>query len=1528
MSKIKWLWPGLVLFLLVVIQPSLVHAATVTQTPSDAVGVSSFVSGSNWSDGLAPSVGSDYVSATTLRTPPVSGSYVFAGNSLTLNNHGSLVFKGAGTNNIITVSNLTLNTGSAIVNAMSTPFTLAGSIFLGGSNIANLQVTSPNAGYVVSAKIWGVGGLSFTTTYATSSANSVTLASENLYSGGTTIGANCNVVGAWDGAFGVGDVTVNGGQLTLQGGVANNYIGNAADLILVTGLAPGAVNLNFNGTDGVGGVSLDGGATFLANGLYTVSQLNALYGSNVFTGTGQLAINAPTLVSQTNNDALNFSSFTSGSNWANGQAPSSASDYITSRTLRTPAASGGTYTFGGRSLTICNNGTLIHKGTGTADTIVVHHLVLETGAYINNLVSGSFTLSGNIVIFDGDTGNMQVTPPYPGYVVSAQITGGGALSFTTSSTTQSTSAVTLSSSNTYTGGTVIGANAYVIGAAAGAFGTGDVTVNGGKLTVQDGSGSNYIADSGRLIVAQGLATNAINLNFSGSDQIAGLSLDGGGTFLANGTYTVGQMNTLYGSTVFTGSGQLQVFALQVVNQTTTDAYGYSSFLSGTNWSNGLAPSPLYDYISSATLRTPAASGSYTFGGNSLTLNSNGALCYKGTATTDVITVNSLTLNTGSVVTNKAANSFTLAGDINLPASNVGTLQVTSSNAGYVVTAQIGGAGTLGFTNVYSSQSPYPVTLAASNTHSGGTVVGPYTYVIGGCDGAFGTGNVTVNGGMLVLQGGVSNNYIADSAKLILASGLASGAVNLSFSGTEALGGISLNSGTSYLAEGNYTVSQLNSLYGTNVFAGTGTLAVNATRLATIGGYVTQDIAKLQQTLKASPPTPLSRDLAYAALDYLLQSRDYAGAQSTLAYLFALQNMNPASSGYGQVPWQQNHPEIQDANAIQFTSLALGPIFLNYASGFTADFQASSIANLQAAVSAIWEESVDVSYTNIYLARAVNLILIGEYLCDPVTVNAGEACLDQWIEFTRNNGISEFGSAVYGAVQSNAACTLFNNVRDAGIRAKAQTILDYLWVDHEANYFAPAQELSGPSSRTYSFLGHDYNLNGDYYLLGLQPTAPPAVGDLSGDSMNWVNGVWGKYSPAPWISALANISERVVSQKWGLRPGQTRYNYITANYTLGSSSSYYGPQDRQVALRLASTKKLPIISVVPDAFDSPYGNVWVGEGSGHVKLCHLAYGLCTVQEKGALLELLDLAPGINAAVSSGTAVTSAATDVILPYLADALYVNGQPVVWGSGTVPISSQTTVGVLEGTTGVAIRVFHADPVGTGTASFYLKNDGSTQGYPSARLVAYHTSGTNAVPSVTSVRAGVFIQVATCANLAAFQSFLSQAQQWTFTDGMAGNLWQVTANPPSGSGSPTLMASFNETTMSTDSRMVNGSPMATKMMTINGVDWSQQVWNSLALNSGVSGSGSGKSVVVVNPLDPASLNLAIQRLGSDIKVCIQSQSGYNYQFQRADLLGDSSAWQNSGDAQMGTGDGLIFTDSNAVSSPRGFYRVQITQGN
>lgn len=92
--------------------PAICQAADVTLTADDAGGTSSFNSAGHWDSSAAPTAGNDYINlGYILRTPEDGNSYVFAGDSLTIQTDGFIGFKGAGTNATLTIDDLILDGG-------------------------------------------------------------------------------------------------------------------------------------------------------------------------------------------------------------------------------------------------------------------------------------------------------------------------------------------------------------------------------------------------------------------------------------------------------------------------------------------------------------------------------------------------------------------------------------------------------------------------------------------------------------------------------------------------------------------------------------------------------------------------------------------------------------------------------------------------------------------------------------------------------------------------------------------------------------------------------------------------------------------------------------------------------------------------------------------------------------------------------------------------------------------------------------------------------------------------------------------------------------------------------------------------------------------------------------------------------------------------------------------------------------------------------------------------------------------------
>lgn len=216
--------------------PTAWAATSVALTGSDAGGESGFNYGTKWSDNTFAHPNANYSTGPfDLRTPQGYPSWKFAGNSLTINSGGRLLFNGWGTAGVVTIKNLSLNGGTIKHDQFSQDlFQLGGNITLAATS----TIDAANGDIKILAPIAGSGSLNKAGTRV------LTLAGASSYSGATNINAGTlrlaaapvasysfdNVSGSTIANDGNGGSAMNG---TLAGGaaiVAGGHTGNAVTL--------------------------------------------------------------------------------------------------------------------------------------------------------------------------------------------------------------------------------------------------------------------------------------------------------------------------------------------------------------------------------------------------------------------------------------------------------------------------------------------------------------------------------------------------------------------------------------------------------------------------------------------------------------------------------------------------------------------------------------------------------------------------------------------------------------------------------------------------------------------------------------------------------------------------------------------------------------------------------------------------------------------------------------------------------------------------------------------------------------------------------------------------------------------------------------------------------------------------------------------------------------------------------------------------------------------------------------------------
>ncbi len=425
---------------------------------------------------------------------------------------------------------------------------------LGSGDVTNDAVLELNTGGTFDNTISGSGLV------VKSGDGALTLSGANSYSGGTLISDGTLIAGRVD-VLGSGDVTDDATLELNTGGTFDNAISGSGQVV-----KSGDKMLTLSGAN-----SYSGG-TLISDGTLVASNVEAL-------GTGDVTNNA-TLELNTGGD---FTNNISGS----GQVVKSGDDTLT-------LSGANSYTGG----TTISGGTLVAtnvEALGSGDVTNNAVLELNTGGTFDNAISGSghvvksgdktLTLSGansytgGTTINDGTLVATSVDALGTGDVTddaTLELNTGGdfdnAIGGSGNVVKSGADTLTLSGSNTYTGGTLI-SDGTLVASNVDALGTGDVTDNATLELNTGGDFDNAISGRGQ-VVKSGDKT----LTLSGANSYTGGTTISGGTLVASNVEALGSGDIdNYASLQLNASGQF-VTANLTTHDNATTAIGAGSAL--------------------------------------------------------------------------------------------------------------------------------------------------------------------------------------------------------------------------------------------------------------------------------------------------------------------------------------------------------------------------------------------------------------------------------------------------------------------------------------------------------------------------------------------------------------------------------------------------------------------------------------------------------------------------------------------------------------------------------------------------------------------------------------------------------------------------------------------------------------------------------------------------------------------------------------------------------------------------------------
>ncbi|EFU3058491.1 autotransporter outer membrane beta-barrel domain-containing protein [Salmonella enterica] len=710
---------------------------------------------------------------------------------------------------------------------------------LGSGDVTDNATLELNTGGDFDNNIGGTGSV------VKSGDKTLTLSGANSYTGGTTISGGTLVATNVE-ALGSGDVTDNATLELNTGGTFDNVISGSGQVV-----KSGDEMLTLSGANSyTGGTTISGG-TLVASNVEALGSGDVTDNATLELNTGgdfDNAISGSGQVVKSGDDALTLSgnnSYTGGTLISDGTLVASNVEALGSGDVTNDAVlelntggdfdnaisgSGQVVKSGDKTLTLSGansytGGTTISGGTlvasnvealGSGDITDNATLELNTGGDFDNAISGS----GQVVKSGDETLTLSGTNTYTGGTTISGGTFDNAISGSGQVVKSGDDTLTLSGSNTYTGGTIISGGTLVASNVE-ALGTGDVT-NDAVLELNTGGDfDNAISGSGQ-VVKSGDET----LTLSGSNTYTGGTLISGGTLVASNVEALGsgdvtndavlELNTGGDFTnAISGSGQV----VKSGDETLTLS-GANSYTGGTLISGGTLIASNVEALGTGDVTDNAVLELNTGGDFDNAISGSGQVEKSGDETLTLSGANSYTggtlISSGTLVAN----------DVNaLGTGDVTDNAVLELNTGGTFDNAISGSGQV----VKSGDET--LTLSGSNTYTGGTTINDGTLIATSVD-ALGSGDVTDNAVLELNTGGDFDNAISGSGQVVK-----SGDETLTLSGTN-----SYTDGT-LISGGTLVATNLEAL-------GTGDVTNNATLELNTGGTFDNAISGSGQVVKS------------------------------------------------------------------------------------------------------------------------------------------------------------------------------------------------------------------------------------------------------------------------------------------------------------------------------------------------------------------------------------------------------------------------------------------------------------------------------------------------------------------------------------------------------------------------------------------------------------------------------------------------------------------------------------------------------
>ncbi len=377
-------------------------------------------------------------------------------------------------------------------------------------------------------------------------------------------------------------------------------------------------------------------------------------------------------------------------------------------------------------------------------------------------------------------------------------------------------------------------------------------------------------------------------------------------------------------------------------------------------------------------------------------------------------------------------------------------------------------------------------------------------------------------------------------------------------------------------------------------------------------------------------------------------------EAALARARALQDLDRASKIYGNFKWHGSHAGVNDLNAVEFASQLMGFMRTAQNEKLSPAARRQLDEMMTDAIAGLRSHVVKIEYTNIFVMKAWSLIALGEALGRADVAADGYQRFDDWVRFTAQHGIAEYGAVVYYGIDLDSLALIARFAGRAGTRTNAERAIRLLWTDVAANWWAPGDRLGGANSRTYDYLyGRGY-LEAHTWTAGWLRERPEleGAGWLSGarDNLTTLRDAVMRPPPAEWTEAIRAQVPRTVVQRWGDRPAQVAVNWIGRQVSLASSGDTHSRDERTLVANLGDSPAVPQLTLFMEGRRDPYGTRKLVGG----KALHLTPFIATVQHGPEVLQVLSDEPLGPASRDKPGELSYFATHLILPAAAEAWF----------------------------------------------------------------------------------------------------------------------------------------------------------------------------------------------------------------------------------------------------------------------------------